>query len=74
MTEHGSTHSTPACPVCGGPIPSDSPQGLCPKCLLAGAFGEGPDEMPAADATRPDADTGRRSVPPDIDRVRAAFS
>jgi tRNA A-37 threonylcarbamoyl transferase component Bud32 len=28
--------STPAktCPKCGGPIPPEAPQGLCPKCLL----------------------------------------
>src|SRR6185503_1775209 len=22
------------CPKCGGPIPAEAPQGLCPKCLL----------------------------------------
>src|SRR6185295_13437604 len=22
------------CPKCGGPIPVEAPQGLCPKCLL----------------------------------------
>jgi tRNA A-37 threonylcarbamoyl transferase component Bud32 len=26
----------PACPTCGLPLPPDSPQGLCPKCLFAG--------------------------------------
>lgn len=25
------------CPDCGAPIPVNAPQGLCPKCLLAGA-------------------------------------
>jgi tRNA A-37 threonylcarbamoyl transferase component Bud32 len=25
------------CPKCGGPIPVEAPQGLCPKCLLAQA-------------------------------------
>ncbi|MCL4179056.1 MAG: serine/threonine protein kinase [Verrucomicrobia bacterium] len=25
------------CPKCGSVIPSDAPQGLCPKCVLAGA-------------------------------------
>src|SRR5215471_15150923 len=25
------------CPKCGGPIPAEAPQGLCPKCLLAQA-------------------------------------
>src|ERR1700687_5380851 len=25
------------CPKCGGPIPAEAPQGLCPKCLLSQA-------------------------------------
>jgi hypothetical protein len=25
------------CPTCGGSIPAEAPQGLCPKCLLAQA-------------------------------------
>ncbi len=23
------------CPRCGAPIPTEAPQGLCPKCVLA---------------------------------------
>jgi serine/threonine protein kinase len=26
-----------SCPKCGAPIPENAPQGLCPKCVLAGA-------------------------------------
>lgn len=29
--------STRICPVCGVPIPADSPAGLCPQCVLEGA-------------------------------------
>src|SRR5690349_7613627 len=25
------------CPKCGAPIPAEAPQGLCPRCVLAGA-------------------------------------
>ncbi len=28
-----------ACPKCQSPIAADAPQGLCPRCLMAGAFG-----------------------------------
>jgi hypothetical protein len=27
-----------ACPACGASLPEDSPQGLCPRCLLQGAL------------------------------------
>jgi serine/threonine protein kinase len=33
MSNQTSTHR---CPACGGTIPDGAPQGLCPKCLLAG--------------------------------------
>src|SRR5712691_7056899 len=28
------TSKSSSCPKCGGPIPAEAPQGLCPKCLL----------------------------------------
>jgi predicted Ser/Thr protein kinase len=28
---------TKTCPKCGGAVPADAPQGLCPACVLAGA-------------------------------------
>ncbi len=30
------TPNTSQCPQCGAAVPADAPQGLCPKCLLAG--------------------------------------
>jgi len=30
--------STNACPKCGGPVPAEAPQGLCPKCVMAQAM------------------------------------
>ena len=30
--------SANVCPQCGKPLPSDSPQGLCPACLLVAAL------------------------------------
>src|SRR6266568_8584745 len=40
------------CPKCGGPIPTEAPQGLCPKCLLLQASiptnaGKGAEAKPA---------------------------
>ena len=34
MTNTGSNHT---CPKCGAAVPVDAPQGLCPRCVLAGA-------------------------------------
>jgi len=50
------------CPKCGGPIPAEAPQGLCPKCLL----------RQAAIAT----ETGgahAKSTPPTREELSAAF-
>jgi predicted Ser/Thr protein kinase/type II secretory pathway pseudopilin PulG len=33
--------TTPLCPGCGKPLPANSPKGLCPSCLLKGAFATG---------------------------------
>ena len=32
-----STMKLKQCPKCGGPIPPEAPQGLCPRCLMAQA-------------------------------------
>lgn len=51
-----------ACPRCGSPIPPEAPQGLCPRCLLAGAASaQDPATLPG------------RITPPPIEEVRAAF-
>jgi hypothetical protein len=43
------------CPVCGAPIPADSPQGLCPQCLFRCALSQSdrPPEPAAAVDTGP---------------------
>jgi serine/threonine protein kinase len=35
--------TTPLCPSCGKPLPSNAPKGLCPECLIKGAFPTGAD-------------------------------
>ena len=52
----------PSCPHCSGPIPSDAPGGLCPRCLLLGA----------ARPTEP-AGLGGVASEPSLDEVREAF-
>src|ERR1043166_9203040 len=50
------------CPKCGGPIPAEAPQGLCPKCLLAQA------SIPT------DAGPGQsRPIPPSQQNLAASF-
>ena len=51
------------CPKCGGAIPADAPQGLCPRCVLAAAA------MPTEAART----TGPRVAAPPLENVRAAF-
>src|SRR5580698_9884717 len=53
----------PLCPSCGKPLDSNAPKGLCPECLLKGAFPTG-------------TDTGGKSsrfVPPEIGELAAKF-
>ena len=33
------TIDSPVCPKCGAPLPTDAPQGLCPRCLVGLNFG-----------------------------------
>src|SRR5262245_9786093 len=54
------TRSQPAsCPKCGGPIPAEAPQGLCPKCLLLQA------SVPT--------EGGKGTTPPTREEVAAAI-
>ena len=41
----------PNCPQCGAELDSDDPAGLCPKCLIQGAFDSsvGADEVQNSD-------------------------
>jgi serine/threonine protein kinase len=61
--------SSEHCPGCGAEIPSEAPQGLCPKCLLAGiAQATATDDL----ATKP-APTPASSRPPALEAVSSAF-
>src|SRR5262245_12715245 len=51
------------CPRCGGPIPVEAPQGLCPKCLL----------LQASAPTEAGLGASSKSVPPTIAELAAAF-
>jgi tRNA A-37 threonylcarbamoyl transferase component Bud32 len=51
------------CPQCGSAIPVEAPQGLCPKCVLAGAA------APIETVTTP----AHRAPPPPLETVQAAF-
>ena len=51
------------CPHCGGAIPSDAPQGLCPRCVLAGA------SLPTEAGRQP----AERLVAPPLEAVAKAF-
>src|ERR1700733_13035376 len=53
----------PLCPSCGKPLDASAPKGLCPGCLMKGAFPTG-------------TDTGGKSprfVPPNIEELAAKF-
>ncbi|MGA2657420.1 MAG: serine/threonine-protein kinase [Verrucomicrobiota bacterium] len=54
--------SIKSCPKCHAPIPPEAPQGLCPKCLLAGA----------AIATEA-GQSAAGAPPPSLETVAAAF-
>jgi serine/threonine protein kinase len=51
------------CPKCGGPIPAEASQGLCPKCALAAV----------ATPTEAGQPAGERPSPPALEAVAAAF-
>ena len=53
------------CPQCGEGIPEGAPDGMCPKCLFAGAA------EPTEAGTMPD--TRPRPMPPSVQEIAAAF-
>lgn len=53
------------CPDCGAAIPVNAPQGLCPKCLMAGAA--------AATETGPDSDRQPVRPAPSLEEIADAF-
>ena len=59
-----STISEPKrCPKCGGPIPAEAPQGLCPKCLL----------QQVCVPTEAGKNASAKSAPPTHEELAAAF-
>jgi tRNA A-37 threonylcarbamoyl transferase component Bud32 len=52
-----------SCPKCGGPIPAEAPQGLCPQCLL----------RQASFPTEPGSRGHANSAPPPLAELAAAF-
>ena len=52
------------CPNCGRPLPATAPQGLCPECLLQGAFPTG---------TEPSAPHKIRFIPPKPEELATRF-
>ena len=64
MTEPKS-HQSSHCPACGEALPTDSPQGLCAACLMAGALDTTLDAGPNAGAPHP--------ARPDIETIQSAF-
>lgn len=57
------TSQSKCCPKCGGPIPPEAPQGLCPKCLL----------QQASVSTEAGQGGSVKSVPPTPEELAAAF-
>jgi serine/threonine protein kinase len=55
--------SFPVCPQCRQPVPAGAAEGLCPRCLLAGA----------ATPSEPAPPGFNRPEPPPLPAVRAAF-
>src|SRR5439155_26360622 len=57
------TSKSSSCPKCGGPIPAEAPQGLCPKCLL----------LQASIPTEAGKGASSKSAPPTHEELVAAF-
>lgn len=57
------SHESKQCPECGGEIPQDAPQGLCPACLIAGA----------AAPTGSDGMSSKHEIPPSPIELAAVF-
>jgi serine/threonine protein kinase len=57
------TSQTKRCPKCGGPIPAEAPQGLCPRCLF----------QQASIPTEAGKSESAKSAPPTHEELTAAF-
>jgi tRNA A-37 threonylcarbamoyl transferase component Bud32 len=56
------TEATKTCPKCNAPIPSEAPQGLCPKCLLA-----------VASVATEQGQSAEAGAPPSLESIAAGF-
>src|SRR5712692_9519113 len=61
---------TRACPQCGDAIAGDSPEGLCPRCLLQSGFADGNVSTPPSGMTTPHPGT---FVPPSPAELASRF-
>jgi len=59
-----------SCPKCGVPLPSDAPEGLCPKCLLQAGFESAPQSQPPGTAASP---ASSSFVPPAVEELARRF-
>jgi serine/threonine protein kinase len=57
------TSPSKCCPKCGGPIPAEAPEGLCPKCLY----------LQASTPTEAGKGQSAKSAPPTQEELAAAF-
>ncbi|MBI5760636.1 MAG: serine/threonine protein kinase [Planctomycetales bacterium] len=65
---------TRLCPTCGTPIPSGSPAGLCPKCLLHGGIDSQSEVDPNLTPTRHSPVAGASGfLPPSIEELAGRF-
>jgi serine/threonine protein kinase len=58
--------TTPICPSCGNPLASNAPKGLCPECLMKGAFPTGTEAGEAHEK-------GSRFIPPRPEELAQQF-
>ncbi len=65
--------ATHICPNCGAPLPTDSPAGLCPSCLLMAGLADAPAAEMTEHGTDP-SDQSDRTDPPRGDSTRSADS
>ena len=57
------TPQSKCCPKCGGPIPAEAPEGLCPRCLY----------QQASAPTEAGKGSSAKSAPPTHEELKAAF-
>lgn len=59
------------CPQCGSAVPSDAPQGICPRCLLRAGLGS--ESLAQGEAVAATAGLGGPFEPPTVEELRRLF-